>query len=63
VNTSVLYRSGRVHPMDDATTAATALVVRGGRVVATGNDADMRTVFAGGTVYDAGVLQETRGAP
>jgi hypothetical protein len=39
--------------MDDATTAATALVVRGGRVVATGNDADMRAVAgAGASVVD-----------
>ena len=53
-----LYRGGRVRPMDGARSsgapsAATALVVRDGRVVACGSDADMRALAgAGATVVD-----------
>lgn len=47
-----LYRGGRVRPMDEVRTGslatATALVVRDGRVVATGSDADMRALAGSG---------------
>lgn len=52
-----LYRGGRIRPMTEARAGgladATALVVRDGRVVATGSDADMRAVAgAGATTVD-----------
>jgi len=54
VSETRFYRGGIIHPMDRARAhPATALVVRGGRVVAAGSDEDMRAVAGGGaTVVD-----------
>ena len=50
---TVFYRGGRIRPMDAPGAKAEALVVRDGRVVATGSDADMRAVAgSGATVVD-----------
>jgi len=53
VGETVLYRGGRVRTMEEGAAAADALVARDGRVVATGAEADMRSVAgAGATVVD-----------
>ncbi len=50
---TVFYRGGRIRPMDAPGAKAEALVVRDGRVVATGSDADMRALAgAGASVFD-----------
>lgn len=50
---TVFYRGGHIRPMDAPGAKAEGLVVRGGRVVATGSDADMRALAgAGASVVD-----------
>lgn len=50
---TVFYRGGRIRPMDAPGAKAEGLVVRDGRVVATGSDADMRALAgAGASVVD-----------
>ena len=49
---TVCYRGGRVHPMTGSgSAAATAVVVRNGRIVATGSDVDMRGVAGAGARF------------
>jgi predicted amidohydrolase YtcJ len=48
VSETVFYRGGRIRPMDAPGAKAEALVVRDGRVVATGSDADMRALAGAG---------------
>jgi predicted amidohydrolase YtcJ len=49
---TVCYRGGRVHPMTaNGPSAATAVVVRDSRIVATGTDADMRGVAGSGARF------------
>ena len=49
-----LFVNGRIHTLDAAGSIASAMAVRGGRILATGADAELRARYAGFPVIDIG---------